>query len=101
MRRWQVGLRTGRWSIPPTAAALVAWLEAGIPARTVLWLGELRRYADADGGAAALSGLAGLLDSEGHLIITTVWPEHWEAYVTAAGARRGASDPARPGWPGS
>ena len=79
----------------PTAAALVARLEAGIPARTVLWLGELCRYADADDGAAALSGLAELLDGEGHLIITTVWPEHWEAYVTAAGARRGASDPAR------
>ena len=61
----------------------------------MLWLGELCRYADADGGAAALSVLAELLDGEGHLIITTVWPEQWEAYVTAAGARRGASDPAR------
>jgi uncharacterized protein YidB (DUF937 family) len=89
--------RLADWPLeyPPTAAALVARLEAGIPARTVLWLGELCRYADADGGAAALSGLAGLLDGEGHLIITTVWPEHWQAYVTAAGARRGASDPAR------
>jgi hypothetical protein len=89
--------RLADWPLeyPPTAAALVARLEAGIPARTVLWLGELCRYADADGGAAALSGLAELLDGEGHLIITTVWPEHWDAYVTAAGARRGASDPAR------
>src|ERR1700678_335876 len=89
--------RLGDWPLeyPPTAAALAARLEAGIPARTVLWLGELCRYADADGGAAALSGLAELLDGEGHLIITTVWPGHWQAYVTAAGARRGASDPAR------
>jgi uncharacterized protein YidB (DUF937 family) len=89
--------RLADWPLeyPSTAAALVARLEAGIPARTVLWLGELCRYADADGGAAALSGLAELLDGEGHLIITTVWPQHWEAYVTAAGARRGASDPAR------
>jgi uncharacterized protein YidB (DUF937 family) len=89
--------RLGDWPLeyPLTAAALVARLEAGIPARTVLWLGELCRYADADDGAAALSGVAELLDGEGHLIITTVWPEHWEAYVTAAGARRGASDPAR------
>ena len=38
---------------PRTAAALAARLEAGIPAGTVLWLGELGRYADADGGAAA------------------------------------------------
>ena len=80
---------------PPTAAALLARLEAGIPARTVLWLGELRRYADADDGAAALSGLAELLDGEGRLVVTTMWPEHWEAYVTGAGARRGAGDPAR------
>jgi hypothetical protein len=75
----------GRWE--PT--------EAGIPAGTVLWLGELRWYADADGGAAALNRLADLLDGEGHLVITTIWPEHWDAYVTAAGARRGAGDPAR------
>ena len=61
----------------------------------MLWLGELRRYADADGGAAALDRLADLLDGEGHLVITTIWPEHWDAYVTAAGARRGAGDPAR------
>ena len=79
----------------PAAAALLARLEAGIPARTVLWLGELCRYADADGGAAALSGLAELLDGEVRLVVTTMWPEHWEAYVTAAGARRGAGDPAR------
>ena len=53
--------RLADWPLeyPPTATALVARLEAGIPARTVLWLGELCRYADADGGAAALSGLAG------------------------------------------
>jgi uncharacterized protein YidB (DUF937 family) len=89
--------RLADWSLeyPPTAAALTARLEAGIPAGTVLWLGELRRYADADGGAAALNRLADLLDGEGHLVITTIWPEHWDAYVTAAGARRGASDPAR------
>src|SRR5712691_7065802 len=89
--------RLADWPLeyPRTAAALAARLEAGIPAWTVLWLGELCRYADADGGAAALSGLAELLDGEGHLVITTMWPEQWEAYVTATGARRGAGDPAR------
>ena len=89
--------RLAGWPLeyPPTAAALTARLEAGIPAGTVLWLGELRRYADADDGAAALNRLADLLDGEGHLAITTIWPEHWDAYVTAAGARRGAGDPAR------
>jgi hypothetical protein len=89
--------RLADWSLeyPPTAAALAVRLEAGIPAGTVLWLGELRRYADADGGAAALNRLDDLLDGEGHLVITTVWPEHWDAYVTAAGERRGAGDPVR------
>jgi hypothetical protein len=87
--------RLADWPLeyPPTAAALAVRLEAGIPAGTVLWLGELRRYAD--GGAAALNRLADLLDGEGHLVITTIWPEHWDAYVTAAGEWRGASDPAR------
>ena len=37
---------------PRTAAALAARLEAGIPAGTVLWLGELGRYVRADNGAA-------------------------------------------------
>ena len=89
--------RLADWSLeyPPTAAALAARLEAGIPAWTVLWLGELCRYADADGGAAALSRLAGLLEGDGHVVITTIWPEHWAAYVTAAGARLGAGHPAR------
>ena len=89
--------RLADWSLeyPPTAAALAARLEAGIPAWTVLWLGELCRYADADGGAAALSRLAGLLEGDGHVVITTMWPEHWAAYVTAAGARLGAGHPAR------
>lgn len=89
--------RLADWPLeyPPTAAALAARLEAGIPAWTVLWLGELCRYADADGGAAALSRLAELLEGEGLVVITTMWPEHWEACVTAAGARLGAGDPAR------
>jgi hypothetical protein len=68
-----VAARLGDWSLeyPPTAAALAARLDAGIPAWTVLWLGELRRYADADGGGAALSGLAELLEGDGHMVITT------------------------------
>ncbi len=61
---------------PRTAAALAARLEVGIPAGTVLWLGELGRYADADGGAAAL----------------------WHALIAhAAGARTGLLDTTRLG----
>jgi len=84
-----------RLEYPPTAAALAARLDDGVPPWTVLWLGDLCRYVDADGGVAALSRLAGLLDGEGRLVITTARPEHWDDYVTAAGARRGEGDPLR------
>ena len=83
-----------RLDYPLDPGALAARLEAGIPARTVLWLGELRQYADADGGAAVLGRLADLLEGEGHLVITTVWPEHWTTYTAAARAGPGAADPA-------
>jgi uncharacterized protein YidB (DUF937 family) len=79
---------------PRTAAALAARLRAGIPAGTVLWLGELGRYADADDGAAALGRLRGLLDEDGYLVVATIWPWQWDAYVAAVGAGRGAGDPA-------
>ncbi|HEY6310862.1 MAG TPA: hypothetical protein VIY52_08650 [Streptosporangiaceae bacterium] len=89
--------RLADWSLeyPPTAAALAARLEAGIPDRTVLWLGELRHYADADGGAAALSRLDDLLEEdEGRLVVTTIWPEHWDLYAAVARGGTGAGDPA-------
>ena len=79
---------------PRTAAALAARLEAGIPAGTVLWLGELGRYAGADGAAAALRGLDDLLDEDGYLVVATIWPWQWDAYIAAVGAGRGAGDPA-------
>ena len=67
----------GDWALehPPTVAALADRLAAGIPARTVLWLGELRHYADADGGAAILDRLDGVLEDEGQVVaIATIWP---------------------------
>ena len=64
------------------------------PRSTVLWLGELRKYADADDGPAVLARLADLLDDPGHLIITTLWLEHWTTYITAARAGPGMADPA-------
>ena len=60
----------------------------------MLWLGELRQYADADGGAKVLGRLADLLQAEHHLLITTVWPEHWDTYTAAARAGSGPADPA-------
>jgi hypothetical protein len=79
---------------PLDVAALKERLDTGIPARTVLWLGELRQYVDADGGAEVLGRLGDLLDGEGRLVVTTVWPEHWNAYTAAARAGRAAADPA-------
>ena len=88
--------RLADWQLdyPLDPGALTARLEAGIPARTVLWLGELRQYADADGGAAVLGRLADLLQGEGRLVITTMWPEQWNAYTAAARAGPSAADPA-------
>jgi hypothetical protein len=83
-----------RLDYPLDPGALAARLEAGIPASTVLWLGELRQYADADRGPAVLARLADLLQGKGHLVITTVWPEHWNAYTAAARPGPGPADPA-------
>jgi hypothetical protein len=79
---------------PRSAAVLAARLLAGIPAGTVLWLGELGWYADADDGAAVLGRLDDLLDEDGYLVVATVWPWQWDAYIAAVGAGRGAGDPA-------
>ena len=88
--------RLAGWQLdyPLDPGALAARLEAGIPARTVLWLGELRQYADADGGPAVLGRLADLFQGEGRLVITTMWPEQWNTYTAAARAGPGTADPA-------
>jgi hypothetical protein len=77
---------------PLNVAALKERLDAGIPIRTVLWLGELRQYADADGGTEVLGRLADLLQGEGHLLITSMWPEQWTDYISAARAGPGTAD---------
>jgi hypothetical protein len=50
--------RLPRWRLdyPLDAGALANRLEAGPPARTVLWLGELRHYVHRRGGRAHSSG---------------------------------------------
>src|ERR1035441_469665 len=92
--------RLAGWQLdyPLDPGALAARLEAPIPARTVLWLGELRQYADAGGGAAVLGRLADLLQDTGHLVITTMWPEQWNAYIAAARAGPGAAEVGRALW---
>jgi hypothetical protein len=88
--------RLADWQVdyPLNASALAARLDAGIPAHTVLWLGELRQYVDVDGGAAVLGLLADLLEGDGYIGITTLWPEHWNAYIGAARAGTGTPDAA-------
>ncbi len=79
----------------PGTAALAARLEAPVPPRTVLWLGDLRHHADADGGAAVLGRLANVLEGEGPVVaIATIWPGYWDSYTAAAATGRGAADPA-------
>ena len=85
------------WALehPPTVAALADLLRARIAPQTVLWLGELRHHADADGGAAVLQRLDDVLEADGQVIaIATIWPGYWDSYAAAAAAGRGATDPA-------
>jgi hypothetical protein len=90
-----VAAQLADWQLdyPLDPGALTARLATGIPPRTVLWLGELRQYADTEDGPAVLGRLADLLNGKGHLVITTMWPEQWAAYTAAAGARAGNADP--------
>ena len=87
--------RLPNWRLvyPADSGVLAELLDAGIPARTVLWLGELRHYADADGGPAVLGRLANLLEGKRRLVITTVWPEQWNTYTDAARDGPGAANP--------
>jgi hypothetical protein len=87
--------RLGDWQLdyPLDLDALKERLDAGVPTRTVLWLGQLPQYAD-DGGRPTVPGrLADLLEGTGHVLITTMWFEHWNTYIAAADAGSGA-DPA-------
>jgi hypothetical protein len=83
------GLARWRLDNPRSAADLNALLDAGVRARTVLWLGELRDLTSGeDGGAAVLGRLGRLLDDQDHVIVvTTVRPEHWDKYMEAARPR--------------
>jgi hypothetical protein len=91
-----VAARLADWRLdyPRDAAALTERLSAGVPAHTVLWLGELRQYFDTSDNGAVWGRLADLLDTDGHILITTMWPENWTEYITAARAGSGPVGPA-------
>jgi hypothetical protein len=83
-----------RLEYPPIPAELARLLEEGIPPRTVIWLKELRDYADAEGGQEALARLARLLTGNGRVIaITSTWDGFWNAYSRDHRGGPGSRDP--------
>ena len=62
----------------------------------MLWLDELRHYADAGDGPQVLAQLAELLAEDGRVVvITTIWPRDWEYYTADHHGGPGVPDPAR------
>jgi hypothetical protein len=87
-------LAAWRLEYPPIPAELARLLEEGVPPRTVIWLRELRDYADAEGGQEALARLARLLVGNGRVIaITTTWDGFWNAYSRDHRGGPGTRDP--------
>jgi len=75
-------LPTWRVDYPRSVGVLAQRLEAGVRPRTVLWLGELRDYAQSSAGLNVLVLLGDLFGHMGEIIvITTVWPEFWDRYT--------------------
>jgi hypothetical protein len=71
-----------RLEYPPIPAELTRLLEEAVRPRTVIWLRELRDYADAEGGQDALARLARVLSGNGPVIaVATTWEPFWGAYT--------------------
>lgn len=78
----RVQLATWRVDYPRSVGGLIQRLDSALRPRTVLWLGELRDYAQSRAGLDALARLGDLLGRAGEVIvITTVWPEFWDRYT--------------------
>jgi hypothetical protein len=83
-----------RLEYPLDAASLARRLDAGVGSRTVLWLGDMRQCADAEGGPAVIGRLADMLRASGCLVIATMSHEDWRGYIASAAIpRRGDADP--------
>lgn len=86
----------GAWRLeyPPIPAELARLLDEGVSPRTVIWLRELRDYADAEGGQEALARLARFLAGNSRVIaITTTWERFWNAYSRDHRGGPGTRDP--------
>ncbi|MFB8760687.1 hypothetical protein [Streptomyces nigra] len=94
-----VTARLPHWPVlyPRTAKALARLLEGEqLPGRSVLWLNELRDYAEGSAGQETLFDLAELLTRRNHIVVlTSVWPEYWRAYTTDHRGGPGTVDPMR------
>jgi hypothetical protein len=87
-------LASWRLEYPPIPAELTRLLEEGIRPRTLIWLRELRDYADADGGQEALARLARVLADTGRIIaIATTWEPFWSAYTRDHRGDAGSRNP--------
>ncbi|MEV4891588.1 hypothetical protein AB0K48_19615, partial [Nonomuraea sp. NPDC055795] len=81
---------------PRTAAALAHLIGRGVPRRSVLWLNELRHYADDPAGATVLFQLIDLVEGRDHIVaITSLWPSFWNTYTAGHHGGPGAADTAR------
>lgn len=78
---------------PPSDVATLARLSAGIRPQTVLWLDELRDYAEARAGRNALARIADLLGGEDQIIVfATLWPQFWRLYLKRPEDEPGTAD---------
>ena len=87
-------LLPGWWLVHPGGPGEVAALAAAPTGRTVVWLDELQRYLDGEGGLAGgvVRALLGAPDPV--LLIGTLWPDRYHAY-TAVPAPGGPDPHAR------
>ncbi len=87
-------LAAWRLEYPSIPAELTRLLEGRVSPRTVIWLRELRDYADAEGGQEALARLARVLaGSRRIIVITTTWKNFWNAYSRDHRGDPGSRDP--------
>jgi Domain of unknown function (DUF4062) len=79
------------WLVHPGGSAEVSRLAAAPPPRTVVWLDELQRYLDGEGGLTG-GTVRALLGAPGPVvIIATLWPDRYNAYTTMPAS--GGKDP--------
>ena len=82
------------WLVHPSGPGEVAELAAAPPARTVVWLDELQRCLDGEGGLTGGVVRALLGAPRPVLLIGTLWPDRYHAY-TAVPAPGGPDPRAR------